>query len=236
MADPAFGRVDWSHLRAALAGGMPMQSGVMRQWKQRTGCDVCEGYGMTETAGSITCNPTAGKVGEDIGLPLPSTEVAVLGDKGQPLPEGEIGELAVRGPQVFSGYWSQGSIVPACDEQGFFHTGDLGRMRSDGHFEIVDRKKDMVLVSGFNVYPSEIESFVLECPGVLDCAVVGIPSPKSGEAIKLVVVRRDETLTEEAIRSHCRKGLTGYKQPSKIEFRASLPKTPVGKILRNELR
>lgn len=237
MNDPEFARVDWSHLRLTMAGGMTTQPGVQNQWKQRTGCGICEGFGMSETAGTVTSNlPTGEKVCEGIGLPIPSTEVAILDDDGELVPVGEIGELAIRGPQVFAGYWSQGQIVPACDEQGFFRTGDLGYMQPDGHFRIVDRKKDMVLVNGFNVYPAEIEAFVSTCPGVQECAVVGIPDPHSGEAIKLVIVRQDQALTEDIIRSHCRKGLTGYKQPSKIEFVTSLPKSAVGKILRKDLR
>ena len=235
---PGFSDLDFSGLHMTLGGGMAVQRAVADRWKQVTGSTLAEAYGLTETSPAVCINPLdiSGYNGS-IGLPVPSTEVSIQNDDGQELGIGEVGELCVRGPQVMKGYWQRPEeTAKVLDAQGWLHTGDIARMDEKGFFYIVDRKKDMILVSGFNVYPNEIEDVVASLPGVLEVAAIGIPDDKSGEAVKLVVVRKDPALSEEAIRAHCRTELTGYKQPKIIEFRESLPKTNVGKILRRELR
>lgn len=236
---PDFGTVDWSHLKVSVGGGMAVQSAVAELWLKKTGCPICEGYGLSETSPSVTCNPvTATAYSGTIGVPLPSTYVKLVGSDGQDVSEpGQPGEVAVLGPQVMAGYWQRpDETAKVMTADGYFLTGDIGTMDERGFVKIVDRKKDMVIVSGFNVYPNEVEDVVSNCPGVLECAVVGVPDEKSGEAIKLVVVKKDPALTEQAIRDYCHANLTGYKRPRHIVFRTDLPKTPVGKILRRELR
>jgi long-chain acyl-CoA synthetase len=235
---PDFNKVDWSHLKVSLGGGTAVQSAVARLWLEKTGCPICEGYGLSETSPSACCNPvTSTEFTGTIGVPLPSTDIKLLDDEGHEVPPGQPGEIAIRGPQVMAGYWQRpDETAKVMTADGYFRTGDIGVMDERGYFRIVDRKKDMILVSGFNVYPNEIEETVAECPGVLECAAVGIPDEKSGEAVKLVIVRKDPGLTEAAVRAFCRDNLTGYKQPKIVEFRTELPKTPVGKILRRELR
>jgi long-chain acyl-CoA synthetase len=215
-----------------------VQQATARLWLEKTGCPICEGYGLSETSPSVTCNPvdTTAYSGH-IGVPLPSTEVRILGDDGTELPPGTAGEICIRGPQVMAGYWQHpDETAKVMTADGWFKSGDVGVMDDKGFFRIVDRKKDMVLVSGFNVYPNEIEEVVVKLSGVLECACVGVADEKTGEAVKLVIVRKDPELTEEQVRAWCREILTGYKQPKVVEFRADLPKTPVGKILRRELR
>lgn len=235
---PDFNTVDWSHLKISVGGGMAVQSAVAKLWLDKTGCPICEGYGLSETSPSATCNPTTSQeYSGTIGVPLPSTEIILLDDAGQPVPLGQVGEIALRGPQVMAGYWQRpDETAKVMTADGWFKTGDLGVMDERGYTRIVDRKKDMVLVSGFNVYPNEVEDVVATLPGVLECAVVGVPDDKTGEAVKLVIVKKDPALTEEQVRSFCHDNLTGYKRPKIIEFRTDLPKTPVGKILRRELR
>ncbi|CAM4362862.1 Long-chain-fatty-acid--CoA ligase [Comamonas aquatilis] len=236
---PDFGTVDWSHLKVSVGGGMAVQSAVAELWLKKTGCPICEGYGLSETSPSVTCNPVNAKAfSGTIGLPLPSTYVKLFGGDGQEVSEpGQPGEIGVRGPQVMAGYWQRpDETAKSMTADGYFLTGDIGTMDARGYVKIVDRKKDMVIVSGFNVYPNEVEDVVSNCPGVLECAVVGVPDEKSGEAIKLVIVKKDESLTEQAVRDFCQANLTGYKRPRHIVFRSELPKTPVGKILRRELR
>ena len=236
---PDFGTVDWSHLKVSVGGGMAVQSAVAELWLKKTGCPICEGYGLSETSPSVTCNPvTATAYSGTIGVPLPSTYVKLVDSDGQDVSEpGQPGEVAVLGPQVMAGYWQRpDETAKVMTADGYFLTGDIGTMDERGFVKIVDRKKDMVIVSGFNVYPNEVEDVVSNCPGVLECAVVGVPDEKSGEAIKLVVVKKDPALTEQAIRDYCQANLTGYKRPRHIVFRTDLPKTPVGKILRRELR
>ena len=235
---PDFDRVDWSHLKVSLGGGTAVQAAVAQRWLEKTGCPICEGYGLSETSPSASCNPTTSQsFTGTIGVPIPSTEMKVIDDDGHEVAVGQPGEIAIRGPQVMAGYWQRPDetarvMLPG----GWFRSGDIGIQDERGYFRIVDRKKDMILVSGFNVYPNEVEDVVAQLPGVLECAVIGIPDEKSGEAVKLVVVRKDPQLSEDAIREHCKAQLTGYKHPRVIEFRADLPKTPVGKILRRELR
>jgi len=235
---PDFDKVDWSHLRVSLGGGTAVQSGVAKLWLSKTGCPVVEGYGLSETSPSASCNPTDSKeFSGTIGIPLPNTYMKILDDDGNDVPLGEPGEIAIKGPQVMAGYWQRpDETAKVMTADGYFRSGDVGVMDERGYFKIVDRKKDMILVSGFNVYPNEIEEVVSNLDGVLECAAVGQPDEHSGEAVKLVVVAKSDALTEQAVRDHCRANLTGYKQPKVVEFRAELPKTPVGKILRRELR
>jgi len=235
---PDFHTVDWRYLRISGGGGSAVQSEVARLWKEQTGCQICEGYGLTETSPVVTCNPTtASAFTGTIGLPLPSTEVKLIDDDGRPVAVGETGEIVVRGPQVMAGYWQRpDETAKVMTADGFLRTGDIGRMDAQGYFSVVDRKKDMILVSGFNVYPNELEDLVTQLPGVLECACVGVSDTRSGEAVKLVVVRADPNLTEADIRQFCHENMTGYKQPKVVEFRQDLPKTPVGKILRRELK
>ncbi len=235
---PEFNTVDWSSLRLSVGGGMAVTAGVAQLWLEKTGCSICEGYGLSETSPTASCNPVDAKsYTGTIGLPLPSTEFKLLDDAGQEVALGEPGEIAIRGPQVMQGYWQRPDETAAVmTADGFLRTGDIGVADERGYFKIVDRKKDMILVSGFNVYPNEIEDVMSRMPGVLECAAVGVPDEKSGEAVRLVIVRQDPSLTEEQVRAYCHANLTGYKRPRQIEFRADLPKTPVGKILRRELR
>jgi long-chain acyl-CoA synthetase len=235
---PDFGTVDWSHLKVSLGGGMAVQSAVASQWLQKTGCPICEGYGLSETAPSASCNPvTNTEFTGTIGVPIPSTSMKIIDDNGNDLPVGERGEIAIKGPQVMAGYWQRpDETAKVMTADGWFKSGDIGVMDARGYFKIVDRKKDMILVSGFNVYPNEVEDVVSTLPGVLECAAVGVPDEHSGEAVKLFIVKKDPALTEQQVRDFCHANLTGYKRPSTIEFRTELPKTPVGKILRRELR
>ncbi len=235
---PGFDKLDFSNLRMTLGGGMAVQRAVAERWKTVTGCTLAEAYGLTETSPAVCINPPdLENFNGSIGLPISSTDVCIRDDDGKTLPVGEVGELCVRGPQVMKGYWNRPEeTAKMIDPDGWLYTGDIARMDEQGFFYIVDRKKDMILVSGFNVYPNEIEDVVALMPGVLEVAAVGVPDDKSGEAVKLVIVKKDPSLSEDAIRAHCREQLTGYKQPRHIEFREFLPKSNVGKILRRELR
>ncbi len=235
---PDFNTVDWSHLKISVGGGMAVQGAVAKLWLEKTGCSICEGYGLSETSPSATCNPTDSKqFTGTIGLPIPNTYLKCIDDDGVEVPLGQPGEIAIKGPQVMAGYWQRpDETAKVMTADGYFKTGDIGIMDEKGYFKIVDRKKDMVLVSGFNVYPNEVEDVVAQLPGVMECAVVGVADEKTGEAVKLVIVKKDPALTEAQVRDYCRANLTGYKQPKVVEFRTELPKTPVGKILRRELR
>ena len=236
---PDFNTVNWQNLKVSVGGGMAVQGAVAKLWLEKTGCPICEGYGLSETSPSASCNPvTAKEFTGTIGVPLPNTYMKLLDDEGHEVTTlGQPGEIAIKGPQVMAGYWQRpDETAKVMTEDGYFKSGDIGVVDERGYFKIVDRKKDMVLVSGFNVYPNEVEEVVANCPGVLECAVVGVPDEKSGEAVKLVIVKRSEDLTEADVREYCRHELTGYKQPKVIEFRTELPKTNVGKILRKELR
>ncbi|MDQ3059145.1 MAG: long-chain-fatty-acid--CoA ligase [Pseudomonadota bacterium] len=235
---PDFGKVDWSHLKISVGGGSAVQAAVARLWLEKTGCAICEGYGLSETSPSASCNPTDSKVFTGtIGLPISSTWFKLLDDEGRAVPVGQPGEIAIKGPQVMAGYWQRpDETSKVMTPDGYLKSGDIGVMDEKGFFKIVDRKKDMVLVSGFNVYPNEIEDVVGQMEGVLECACVGVPDEKTGEAVKLVVVKKNPDLTEAQVRAYCKEHLTGYKQPRVVEFRTELPKTPVGKILRRELR
>jgi long-chain acyl-CoA synthetase len=239
MANHAlFNTVDWSHLKISVGGGMAVQQATAKLWLEKTGCPICEGYGLSETSPSATCNPTDSTAYTGtIGLPLPSTELALLDDDGREVPLGTPGEIAIRGPQVMAGYWQRpDETAKVMTADGFFRTGDIGTVDGNGYFKIVDRKKDMILVSGFNVYPNEVEDVVTQMPGVLECAAIGVPDAKAGEAVKLVIVRKNPALTEAEVRAYCEANMTGYKRPKVVEFRTELPKSPVGKILRRELR
>ncbi len=233
-----FSKLDFSGLRVSNGGGMAVQKAVADRWLQVTGCPICEGYGLSETSPSAVCNPAdTDEYSGTIGLPLPSTEIAILDDAGQPLSIGERGEIAIRGPQVMAGYWNRpDETARVMTADGWFRSGDVGVMDERGYVRIVDRKKDMILVSGFNVYPNEVEEVVTLHPGVLEAAAVGVPDEHSGEAVKIFVVRKDPTLSERDLLQFCSDKLTGYKRPKQVEFRSELPKTNVGKILRRELR
>ena len=233
-----FGKLDFSSLRLALGGGMAVQEAVAVKWKQVTGVPLIEAYGLTETSPAATINPLdLPAYNGSIGLPLPSTEIMLRDDAGRAVALGMPGEICVRGPQVMAGYWQrQDETAKVIDKDGWFATGDVGVMDERGFIRIVDRKKDMILVSGFNVYPNEIEAVVAMHPGVLECAAIGVPDPKSGEAVKLFVVKKDPKLSADDVIAHCRSHLTGYKCPRDVEFRTELPKSNVGKILRRELR
>jgi len=235
---PGFARQDFSHLKLALGGGMAVQKAVAERWKQVTGTTLIEGYGLTETAPSATANPlNLAEYSGSIGVPMPSTEVELRDDADRGVPLGQPGEICIRGPQVMKGYWQRpDETAKVLGQDGFLHTGDVGIMDDKGFIRIVDRKKDMILVSGFNVYPNEIEQVVAAHPGVLECAAIGVPDEHSGEVPKVFVVRKDPQLTEQDVLEHCRKELTGYKRPKYVEFRSELPKTNVGKILRRALR
>ena len=233
-----FARLDFSSLRLTLGGGMAVQKAVAERWKQVTGVPLIEAYGLTETSPAATINPLdLPEYNGAIGLPIPSTDLVLRDETGHDVPLGQPGEICINGPQVMAGYWHRpDETAKVLDANGWLATGDIGVMDERGFVRIVDRKKDMILVSGFNVYPNEIESVVVTHPGVLECAAIGVPDAKSGEAVKLFVVRKDENLTTEALLAHCRTLLTGYKCPRDVEFRAELPKSNVGKILRRELR
>ena len=236
--NPDFAKLDFSALRMTLGGGMAVQEAVAIKWKQITGCPLIEAYGLTETSPAATINPLdLPAYNGSIGLPIPSTEVILRDDDGKTVAQGQPGEICIRGPQVMAGYWNRpDETAKVLDDDGWLATGDIGLMDDRGFVKIVDRKKDMILVSGFNVYPNEIEAVVVMHPGVLECAAIGLPDAKSGEAVKLFVVKKDEGLTVESVLQHCREHLTGYKCPRDVEFRKDLPKTNVGKILRRELR
>ena len=236
---PDFDKVNWKNLKVSVGGGMAVTSAVAALWLQKTGCPICEGYGLSETSPSASCNPTTStQFTGTIGVPLPSTFMKLLDDEGIEVTElGQPGEIAIKGPQVMAGYWQRPDETARCmTPDGFFKSGDIGICDARGFFKIVDRKKDMILVSGFNVYPNDVEETVSLCPGVLECAAVGVSDEKTGEAVKLVIVKKDPALTELAVREHCRTNMTAYKQPKLIEFKTELPKTAVGKILRRELR
>ena len=235
---PGFDTVDFSSLHLTLGGGMAVQRAVAERWKKVTGCTLVEAYGLTETSPAACMNPLSLKdFNGAIGLPISSTDACVKDDEGRTLPHGEVGELCIKGPQVMQGYWQRPEeTAKVIDAEGWLHTGDMAKMDPAGFFYIVDRKKDMILVSGFNVYPNEIEDVIATMPGVLEVAAVGVPDDKSGEAVKVVVVRKDPNLTAEQVKAFCKDNLTGYKLPKIVEFRTELPKTNVGKILRRELR
>jgi long-chain acyl-CoA synthetase len=235
---PDFDTVNWKNLKVSVGGGMAVQGAVAKRWLERTGCPICEGYGLSETSPSASCNPvTTQEFSGNIGLPIPGTEMKCIDDEGREVPMGQPGEIAIRGPQVMAGYWQRpDETAKVMTGDGWFKSGDIGVMDERGYFRIVDRKKDMILISGFNVYPNEVEDVVAQLDGVMECAVVGVPDAHSGEAVKLVIVKKDPELTVAQVREFCKSRLTGYKQPKVIEFREELPKTPVGKILRRELR
>ena len=235
---PDFGSLDFSALKISNGGGMAVQQIVNDKWKAATGTNIIEGYGLSETSPVATCNrPDMDQFSGNIGLPVPSTDIAILDDDGKPVALGERGEIAIRGPQVMVGYWMRPEeTANAMTADGFFKSGDVGVMDAAGYVKIVDRKKDMILVSGFNVYPNELEGVIAAHPGVLECAVIGVPDAHSGEAVKVFVVRRDPALTAEQLMDYCKQQFTGYKRPKYIEFRDELPKTNVGKILRRLLR
>ncbi len=233
-----FATIDFSSLKLTLGGGMAVQQAVAEKWKQITGCPLIEAYGLTETSPAATINPLDLKAyNGSIGVPISSTEVVLKNDAGTPVPLGQPGEICVRGPQVMAGYWKRpDETAKVMDKEGFFATGDIGVMDEKGFVRIVDRKKDMILVSGFNVYPNEIEAVVAGCPGVLEAAAIGVPDTKSGEIVRLYVVKKDPDLTADQVLKYCKEHLTGYKVPKEVEFRPELPKSNVGKILRRELR
>jgi len=235
---PDFRHLDFSGLKLANGGGMAVQQAVNDQWKAVTGKHIIEGYGLSETSPVATANRCdISAFTGTIGLPIPSTEVAILDDDGRELPLGSVGEIAIRGPQVMAGYWNRpDETAKVMTADGYFKTGDVGIMDENGYVKIVDRKKDMILVSGFNVYPNELEGVIAAHPGVLECAVIGVPDEHSGEAVKVFVVKKDPALTAEQLMDYCKRELTGYKKPKYIEFRSELPKTNVGKILRRALR
>jgi len=235
---PDIGTVDFSALRVTVGGGMAVTASVAERWKATTGCPMLEGYGLSETSPVVAATPRSlTNFTASVGLAMPGTELLLLNDQGEPAAEGETGEIAVRGPQVTQGYWRHPEETKAAfTSEGFFKTGDLGRIDEKGYLHILDRKKDMILVSGFNVYPSEVEQVVCALPGVSEAAAIGIPDPDAGEAVKLFVVKRDPMLTEDMVRRHCISQLTNYKRPRVIEFRPDLPKTNVGKVLRRALR
>ncbi|MEO6800803.1 MAG: AMP-binding protein [Rhodanobacter sp.] len=235
---PGFAELDFSRLHLSLGGGMAVQRAVAERWKKVTRCTLVEAYGLTETAPAVCINPlNLQEYNGSIGLPISSTDVALWSEDGKVLPVGEAGELMVRGPQVMKGYWNRpDETAKVLDADGWLHTGDIARMDENGYFYLVDRKKDMILVSGFNVYPNEVEDAVMEHPGVLEVAAVGVPDEHSGEVVKIYVVRKDPNLTAEALQEFCRAHLTGYRRPKHVEFRNELPKSNVGKILRRELR
>ena len=236
---PDFNTVNWANLKVSLGGGTAVTPNVAKLWLEKAGCPICEGYGLSETSPSASCNPTTStEFTGTIGVPLPGTWMKLLDDDGHEVTEvGQPGEIAIKGPQVMAGYWQRpDETAKVMTADGYFKSGDVGTVDARGFFKIVDRKKDMILVSGFNVYPNEIEEVASACPGVLECAAIGVPDEKTGETVKLVVVKKDPALSAEQIMAYCRENMTAYKQPRVIEFRTELPKTPVGKILRRELR
>lgn len=238
MNHPDFGKLDWRALKVSMGGGMAVQAPVAERWLKLTGCPIVEGYGLSETSPVATANPLdITHFTGTIGLPLPNTDLELLDDDGNPVAIGHAGEIALRGPQVMKGYWNRPEETARfMTADGYFKTGDIGVMDEQGYVKIVDRKKDMILVSGFNVYPNEVEEVIAACPGVAEVAAVGVPDEHSGEVVKVFIVRKDPNLTEADVRKHCEGALTGYKKPRHIEFRDDLPKTNVGKILRRVLR
>ncbi|KYG77176.1 AMP-binding protein [Roseivirga echinicomitans] len=236
LNQPNFKEIDFSHFKVSIGGGMAVQDFVAKKWQQDTGTPLVQGYGLSETSPVVCCNPLDGthKIGT-IGLPVPSTELAIYDDDGNRLAQGETGEICVKGPQVMSGYWNKKN-EGVFFEGGYFRTGDIGVMDEEGFFKIVDRKKDMINVSGFNVYPNDVENVIADHPKVLEVAVIGVPDPHSTECVKAFIVKSDPSLTEEEIRDYCHENLTGYKRPKHYEFRTELPKTNVGKILRRKLK
>ena len=235
---PEFGTVDWSHLIISVGGGMAVQSATAQLWLQKTGCPIVEGYGLSETSPTASCNPIdSTSFNGTIGLPMSNTEMKLIDDAGDDVVPGQPGEIAIRGPQVMAGYWQRpDETAKVMTPDGFFRSGDIGTVDERGYFKIIDRKKDMILVNGFNVYPNEVEDVVSQLPGIAECAAVGVADERAGEVVKLVIVRSDPQLTESAVQAHCEAMLAGYKRPRVIEFRTELPKTNVGKILRRELR
>ncbi len=234
---PGFSDVDFSGLRVCVGGGMAVQPAVARDWQAVTGNTILQGYGLTETSPAAICNAVGSEFTGAIGLPIPSTSVIIAGDDGNEMPLGEVGEICIKGPQIMEGYWHRAAetadvMLPG----GWLRTGDIGRMDDDGYVYIEDRKKDMILVSGFNVYPNEVESVVVEMDGILEAAAIGVSDEHSGEIVKIFAVRTDDTVTEQDVLDHCREYLTNYKRPREVEFRDELPKTNVGKILRRALR
>jgi long-chain acyl-CoA synthetase len=241
---PGFDQLDFSSVKVVVGGGAAVQKAVAERWQKLTGHFVTEAYGLTEASPGVCANPLGTAWNGSIGLPFPSTDVSIRNDDfgelapwtGEGAIETHTGELCVRGPQVMKGYWNNPEETAKVMQDGWLKTGDVGFLSAEGYFTITDRKKDMILVSGFNVYPNEIESVVMTHPGVLECGAVGVPDEKSGEAVKVVVVKKDPDLTKDGVIQHCKTQLTGYKLPRHVEFRDSLPKTPIGKILRRELR
>ena len=234
---PGFGNVDFSGLRVCVGGGTAVQPSVARDWQAATGNTILQGYGLTETSPAAICNAVGAEFTGSIGLPIPSTSVIIASDDGNELPAGEVGEICIKGPQVMEGYWQRpADTAEVMLPGGWLRTGDIGRMDEDGYFYIEDRKKDMILVSGFNVYPNEVENVVVEMDGILEAAAIGVADEHSGEAVKIFAVRTDDSVTEQDVLDHCRKYLTNYKRPRAVEFRDDLPKTNVGKILRRALR
>ena len=241
---PGFDRLDFSAVKVVIGGGAAVQKAVADRWQQVTGHAITEAYGLTESSPGASCIPLATPWNGSIGMPIPSTEMSIRDDGFHELPawpgEGDLekytGEICIRGPQVMPGYWNNPAETAKVLQDGWLKTGDVGHMDANGYFTITDRKKDMILVSGFNVYPNEIEAVVAAHPGVLECGVVGVPDERSGEAVKVVIVKKDPGLTREAVLEHCKQSLTGYKVPRQVEFRDALPKTPIGKVLRRELR
>lgn len=232
-----FAQSDFSGLKITVGGGMAVQNPVAIQWKQVTGCYLCQGYGLTETSPVASLNKVdgSGKMGS-IGMPVPSTDMRVVDDQGGALGVDQVGEIQIKGPQVMKGYYNKPEDTSKSIRDGWLSTGDMGKMDSDGYFYIVDRKKDMILVSGFNVYPNEIEDYLAGHPKILEAAAIGVPDSKSNEVVKVFIVKKEKSLNEQEVISYCREGLTGYKVPKYVEFRDTLPKTNVGKILRRELR
>jgi len=235
---PGFSSIDFSSLKIVLGGGMAVQEAVAREWKEATGTTLVEAYGLTETSPAACMNPMdLEDFNHCIGLPIPSTDCCVKDESGKVLPVGEAGELCIRGPQVMKGYWERPeATAEVMDDEGFLHTGDVAEMNAEGYFKIVDRLKDMVLVSGFNVYPNEVEGVIAQMPEVLEVGVIGMPDEHSGEVVKAIIVKKDASLTEAMVKAHCKEHLTGYKRPKIVQFADDLPKTNVGKILRRELR
>ncbi len=233
-----FATVNWSHLKLSIGGGMAVQSAVAKQWLDKTGCAIVEGYGLSETSPTASANAVDNTAfSGNIGYPVPSTDMKLLDDDGHEVPMGQPGEIAIKGPQVMAGYWQRpDETAKVMTADGYFRSGDIGVVDERGAFKIVDRKKDMILVSGFNVYPNEVEDVLMQMPGVMECAAVGIADAKAGEAVKVVIVKKDPALTEADVRKYAEANLTGYKRPKLVEFRTELPKTPVGKVLRRELR
>jgi len=237
MNTPSFDKIDFSYQRVCIGGGMAVQPAIAKEWKQKTGHTILQGYGLTETSPVAICCTIDSDFDGSIGLPVPSTDVMIVSDDGNPVALGGIGEICIKGPQVMEGYWQRPKetadvMLPG----GWLKTGDVGRMDEDGQVWIEDRKKDMILVSGFNVYPNEIENVIVELDGILEAAAIGLPDERSGEIVKVFAVRKDESTTEQDVLDYCRANLTGYKRPKIIEFRDELPKTNVGKILRRALR